>query len=228
MSIDTLSQDINISKDSFIFFFNENKTTSQSYTQKYEKDINILLLDIDARTNANESTDCIDYSKSVLSSDSKSVCLSHNDFINRYESKFLNLIKSTVFVSGENNAAVLMFADLLKKDKDATLDILNRIFIKALEDKKLNESLIVKIITLLNDYNYEYLFPVSQLIAACSLNIRSLRIKAAAFNLFGHWGNKEALNMLLKFEEPKELWLKMKYNDLKNALEKNVICKENK
>ena len=50
-------------------------------------------------------------------------------------------------------------------------------------------------------------------------NVKSIRVISAVFNLFGQWGNKASLNMLLKFNAPKEPWLLIKYNSLIKSLE---------
>lgn len=108
---------------------------------------------------------------------------------------------------------------LLAINHDATLTLLQDYFISALEDEFLNESLMVKILIMLGDYSYENLYPYSQAMAMVAYNVKSIRVISAVFNLFGHWGNKASLNMLLKFNAPKEPWLLIKYNSLIKSLE---------
>jgi hypothetical protein len=143
-------------------------------------------------------------------------------FDSQYKKKFTETIISTVFVDGEDNMATIMFAQLLSIDKDATLKILNQLFV----DNYDNERVCIKILALLNDYTYERLNPYSQIIALASVSHKSSRIKSAAFNLFSHWGNKEALKLLNNVEPPSQAWILMKYNKIKKSLEERCSMQE--
>jgi len=143
-------------------------------------------------------------------------------FDSQYKNKFTETIISTVFVDGEDNMATIMFAQLLSIDKDATLKTLNQLFV----DNYDNERVCIKILTLLNDYTYEQLNPYSQIIALASVSHKSSRIKSAAFNLFSHWGNKEALKLLNNVEPPSQAWILMKYNKIKKSLEERCSMQE--
>lgn len=155
---------------------------------------------------------------SETTSASKVIPLSNEDFKAKHRISFLRLIKSTQFTSGEDNQATETLSKLLTKNKDATLSLIEEYFINAMSKEKMDESLLVKILSMLNDYDYGDLFPVSQTIALCAFNVKSVKVRAASFNLFGHWGNCESLNLLSKYEEPEEPWLKMKYNTLLHSL----------
>ena len=149
----------------------------------------------------------------------KSEFTSTDKFKKKYKAKFLSVINSTIFESGEDNDATILMSNLLAINHDATLTLLQDYFISALEDEFLNESLMVKILIMLGDYSYENLYPYSQAMAMVAYNVKYIRVISAVFNLFGHWGNKASLNMLLKFNAPKEPWLLIKYNSLIKSLE---------
>lgn len=149
----------------------------------------------------------------------KSEPLSTEEFKKQNRTYFLNLIESVQFEAGENNSATEEMAVLLEQNHDATLALLQEYFVEAMENSILNEVLMVKILRMLGDYSYEELRPYSQAIALMAYSIKSVRVKSATFNLFGHWGNRESLNMLRKYETPNEPWLKMKYESLINSLE---------
>ena len=117
-------------------------------------------------------------------------------------------------------------SNLLEINHDATLTLLQDYFISALEDEFLNESLMVKILIMLGDYSYENLYPYSQAMAMVAYNVKSIRVISAVFNLFGHWGNRASLNMLLKFNAPKEPWLLIKYNSLIKSLKERCYMLE--
>ena len=150
---------------------------------------------------------------------SKIIPLSNEKFKDKHRDSFFCVIKYTHFVSGKDNQATDMLSKLLAENKDATLSLLEEYFINSMSEANMDESLLVKLLSMLNDYEYRDLFPVSQTIALCALNVQSVKVKSTSFNLFGHWGNREALNLLTKYDEPKEPWLKMKYNTLLQSLE---------
>lgn len=152
--------------------------------------------------------------------------LSDDEFQNRYRDSFKQTIKSTAFISGEENVATIEFCNLLSENKNATLTLIQEYFINAISSDIIDENLVIKILILLGDYEYEALFPFSQAIAICAYNLQSANIISATFNLFGHWGNQEALNMLNKYEEPKELWLKIKYRQLIQSISKRCSMQE--
>ncbi|WP_294143151.1 hypothetical protein [uncultured Sanguibacteroides sp.] len=156
---------------------------------------------------------------SETTSESNVIPLSNEDFKIKYRDYFLDKIKSTKFVSGEDNLATELMATLMNENKDATLSLLTEYVINIISNEILDESLLVKIILMLTDYDYNDLFPISQTIALNVLKLKNTKVNSAAFNLFGHWGNREALNMLRKYDEPVEPWLKMKYNVILHSLE---------
>jgi len=156
----------------------------------------------------------------------KSELVSTDKFKKQYKVKFLSVINSTIFESGEDNDATTLMSNLLTINHDATLTLLQDYFISALEDEFLNENLMVKILTMLGDYSYENLYPYSQAMAMVAYNVKSIRVISAVFNLFGHWGNKASLNMLLKFNAPKEPWLLIKYNSLIKSLKERCSMLE--
>lgn len=156
----------------------------------------------------------------------KSEFASTDKFKKQYKSQFLSIINSTRFESGEDNDATIFMSNLLEINHDATLTLLQDYFISALEDEFLNESLMVKILIMLGDYSYENLYPYSQAMAMVAYNVKSIRVISAVFNLFGHWGNRASLNMLLKFNAPKEPWLLIKYNSLIKSLKERCYMLE--
>lgn len=143
-------------------------------------------------------------------------------FRSKYERKFLETIQNTIFKTGEDNQATEMMSQLLAEEPDETLILLNDYFIDHYDDDRL----CVKILTLLNDYKYEELKPMGQTIALASISNKSSRVKSAAFNLFAHWACPEALKLLLQVEVPQQPWIAMKYNSVKESLEKKCSTRE--
>lgn len=148
--------------------------------------------------------------------------ISSKFFEDKYKKEFIEVINRTVFEYGEDNSATLMFASMIEENKDVALKIVNDYFV----DYYQNEGIIVKILSLLNDYRYEDLKPYSQTMALASLANQSDRVKSAAFNLFAHWGNKEALRLLCSVEPPQQAWIKIKYNKIRKSLEERCYMHE--
>lgn len=155
-------------------------------------------------------------------SSSQVVPTNNKTFRAKYQKLFLATIQNTIFKSGEDNQATELMAQLLAEDFDETLILLNDFFIEHYDD----ERLCVKILTLLNDYKYEELKPIGQTIALASISNKSSRVKSAAFNLFAHWACPEALRLLLQVEVPQQPWIVMKYNSVKESLEKKCFTQE--
>lgn len=155
-------------------------------------------------------------------SSTKVVPANNKTFRSKYERKFLETIQNTIFKAGEDNQATEMMSQLLAEKPDETLILLNDYFIEHYDD----ERLCVKILTLLNDYKYEELKPMGQTIALASISNKSSRVKSAAFNLFAHWACPEALKLLLQVEVPQQPWIAMKYNSVKESLEKKCSTQE--
>ena len=155
-------------------------------------------------------------------SSSKVVPANNKAFRSKYERKFFETIQNTIFKAGEDNLATEMMSQLLAEEPDETLIMLNDYFIEHYDE----ERFCVKILTLLNDYKYEELKPMGQTIALASLSNKSSRVKSAAFNLFAHWACPEALKLLLQVEVPQQPWIAMKYNSVKESLEKKCFTQE--
>ena len=137
--------------------------------------------------------------------------LDKSKFISKYKDFFVRILKSSNINNEEESGAEHYFNFLLEKDKDGAIKLLEEIFIS-------DEDLQVSILRLLCNYDFKELSPSAQLIATSAYSIDSIRVKSVTFDLFGHWANIEAYNMLKKYNEPQEPWLKMKYKALLKSL----------
>lgn len=161
----------------------------------------------------------------VLSENSSTetvIPVASKEFTEGHKQRFIETIQNVIFEAGEDNAATEMMAELLMNHKEELLELLNTLFVDNYEDT----NLCVKILSLLGDYSYEELKPYSQSIALACIANKSPRIKSAALNLFAHWGNKDALRLLMEVDEPTEPWIKMKYLSIKKSLEERCSMQE--
>jgi len=156
-------------------------------------------------------------SKSTDSSSKNNVINENYKFLlKEQEPAFVQMLKETEFIDGMDNRATEYFANLLKKYKSDALLWIQDLFLQNIN----NENIVVKILSLFMDYSYGDLYPASQMIALASKEHSSTAVKSAVFSLFGHWCNKESLELLEAYNEPQEFWLKMKYDTLKNVIAK--------
>lgn len=152
---------------------------------------------------------------------------SYKEFCSKYRDNLIKVLKNSKFVENTTCDSEAFFNMLLDIEYDGAVKLLEEIFISTLTIDIGDEDLQIGIINLLCNYDFNELGPTAQLIASSAYSIKSAKVKSAIFNLFGHWGNREALNMLKKYEEPNETWLRMKYRALIDSIEKKyVIYKE--
>lgn len=144
--------------------------------------------------------------------------LDKSKFISKYKDFFVRILKSSNINDEKASEAEHYFNYLLEEDKDGAIKLLEEIFISNLTKESLDEDLQVSILKLLCNYDFKELSPSAQLIATSAYSINSIRVKSVTFDLFGHWANIEAYNMLKKYNEPQEPWLKMKYKALLKSL----------
>lgn len=89
---------------------------------------------------------------------------------------------------------------------------------KIFNDNCNNEKVVVGLLKLLLEFSFDEVNPVAMTIVACCKNHKSYAIKSATFSLLGHWCNKEALDIITAFEEPREMMLRVKYKRLKEII----------
>ncbi len=86
-----------------------------------------------------------------------------------------------------------------------------------------NEKIVLGLLRLFLEYSFKEVSPVAMTIAACCKNHTSYTVKSATFSLLGHWCNKDALDIITAFEEPREMMLRVKYKKLKEIISKKCI-----
>lgn len=215
---------IGLASDFESFFLERSSSKSDNYFQNYDakrqKYLNWISLGV-----------AEDFASTQLSAlfDQPSFCsvrnirpISTDSFDKKYKEAFAGVLRATNLELGEDNLATALFSKMVKENRDAAMSIINSLFIESFSE----ELTCVKILSILNDYSYEELFPFSQTMALACLSNKASRVKSAAFNLFAHWGNKQALELLLSIEPPTEEWIRMKYYTIKHSLEEQCFMLE--
>lgn len=153
------------------------------------------------------------------STKSKFKSVDKSGFIYKHKNTFTRVLKVYNIENDGDSEAERYFDSLLVEDRDGAIKLLEELFTSTLISVNLDEALQIGILKLLCNYDFNELGPSAQLIATSAYSIKSIRVKSATFDLFGHWANKEAYNMLKKYDEPKEPWLRMKYKALIKSME---------
>lgn len=89
-----------------------------------------------------------------------------------------------------------------------------------------NELFVVKLIDLFLCFDYEEVQPQASMLAVAFKVIKSHVIQSKNLSLLGHWCNKKALSIIEDFEEPTDPWLQIKYNHLKDVIQKRCTILE--
>lgn len=111
-----------------------------------------------------------------------------------------------------------VFSEFLGIDRDEAMQFMNQQFVDAISSDGGNINLQVTILRLICRYSYSNMCPEAPLIAASGLNSKSLRVQSATFDVFDHWSNLKAYNMLENLHIPDEPWLRMKFEELKESI----------
>ena len=146
----------------------------------------------------------------------------NEDYSHKLDSEkkyFMSLLKDTEFIDGMDNQATFYLNILMSENKQVVMLWIQKILLEILNEEKI----LVKLLSLLLDYSYDDLYPTSQTIALACREHKSNIVKSAVFSLFGHWCNKDALNFLEAYEEPKERWLRLKYKTLKEEIKQKCF-----
>lgn len=130
---------------------------------------------------------------------------------------FIELLKATTFEDGMYNEAYDRFEELRVEMGDSFSE-----WVAAICRDNFEDDIIVKLLTIFADYDYEELSAVQPWIIMANINNKSNAVKSAVLNIIDSWHNQDALNFLEHFDIPKEPWLKLKYTTIKQDIE-NVL-----
>ena len=203
---------------------------------RIQSDISALSMDISKILDGNSFDSSFNYnpfetlsSIGNLSSAPTTINVDNSGSFSDIKDSFTSLLKSTSDSSEDIDQLESLFSSFLKQDKGEALDFLSKTFMYTMENDGDYSSIQVAILRLICRYDYQELSPHAQLIAGNARTISSLAVKSATFDVYDHWSNIPAYNILTKMDKPIELWLKMKYDALIDSIaEKYAIRKETK
>ena len=141
------------------------------------------------------------------------------DTIAPREKDFIRLLINDDFSDYEPGESAQLVFKLQRKSPSAVKDWMLQLFF-TFQD---NEGVLLQMLRLLQCFPMEKLYPASLAMAAVSLHHRSDYVKSEALSMLDHWGrHPEVIKFINNQEPPETAWLKIKYESIKNALNKNV------
>jgi hypothetical protein len=147
------------------------------------------------------------------------------DFIIPREKDFIKLLVNDDFSDNEPSESAQMLYRLQRKSPTAVKDWMLQLFF-TFQD---NEDILLQMLRLLQCFPIEKLYPASLAMAAVSLHHRSDYVKSEALSMLDHWGRHPAVLKFINNQEPPEAgWLRIKFESIKKALNKNVAIQENR
>lgn len=135
----------------------------------------------------------------------------------KQEAKFIEELMAADFSTEIDNYCTRTIEKYTEKsNNDELLCWLTSLF----SNYQQNEKIVVQLLRLFSYFSYEDLEPTNGVIASACINHRSTQVQSATLSLLGHWCNKEALVILNTYAEPTDLWVKLKYDKLKEVITK--------
>lgn len=141
--------------------------------------------------------------------------------IDKETDSFVSLLRNTPFEEGMYNEAYDKFEEIRAEYHEEFAEWVAKLCLNQID----NDEIIVKLLAIFADYEYEELAATQPWIIIANINNRSNAVKSAALNIIDSWRNEKALELLDHFDIPTTPWLKLKYVTIKNDL-KNVLRPE--
>lgn len=141
--------------------------------------------------------------------------------LNQYKSIFVEKLIQA-YKCSDYSSIKQIFDNFLRINKDSSLVWFQNLCFEFIETKQ--NTMLMAGIELLSEYEYGALDSIPKAIVIACRQHKDPQVKATAFSLLDTWCNKESLELLEKFDEPTEPWLKRRYYHLKEVIKaKNVL-----
>lgn len=136
---------------------------------------------------------------------------------------FVNLLLETDFDTILDDSQIIEYTNRqIKTNHYIFLTWLNYLFL----EYQRNEKVVLKLLDLLMCFSFDEIQPMGSDIAIACIHLKSIAVQSKNLSLLGHWCNKQALNILESYEEPRNLWMKTKYNRLKEVISERCSISE--
>ena len=141
----------------------------------------------------------------------------------KYKEQFVNLLLETDFDTVLDDSEIIEYTNRqIKTNHYIFLTWLNYLFL----EYQRSEKVVLKLLDLLMCFSFDEIQPMGADIAIACIHLKSIAVQSKNLSLLGHWCNKQALTILESYEEPQNLWMKTKYNRLKEIIAERCSISE--
>lgn len=145
-----------------------------------------------------------------------------DEVITVFNSNYYPEFKREFLAAGIDDESIDILAlrveTLLKINRVATLSMIQDIYLESREKSELDVNTSLKILRIINRFEYQDMRPFSQLIVESAIHTDNPKIQLDGLRVIDRWGNQEALNLLEKMDCPSHPWVKVKFKTLINIL----------
>lgn len=106
------------------------------------------------------------------------------------------------------------FEQLFESNPEGCRQLIQAAYNSILEKNGMDSDAICAILEVLARFDYEEMSPIGLVTASSAIALDSETVKTKALDLIGHWGNREAYNLLNKISAPSGFLARMKYDSL--------------
>jgi len=144
-------------------------------------------------------------------------------FIREYEQEFTAMLRGETSECGDINPSEEYFTGMIEKDKEASLQCINKIFMRHYSLDKMDVDLLINILHLLSHFKHSDVSPNAETMAIAALSHKNskdeLGLCKYALKCFDNWRNPEFIKTLKAIEFGSE-WLKEYADDIIEELNK--------
>jgi hypothetical protein len=131
---------------------------------------------------------------------------------------FISLVKTEDFEFGQKSESIKLVENELKTNKIATQNWLNDLYIQYFSS---DEKVLIGILRIIEYFDEETLYPISQTIALASLVNKNDEIKEICIRIFENWGSLRSYQ-ILKGIKTDTKWLQLYINQVIKDIEKEL------
>lgn len=144
------------------------------------------------------------------------------DFVDRNISFFKNLL----FSKESFDSIIEWFRLRYNENKDGSMQLLQNSLSELWEDPVLKEKAFIRILSILQDFEYEEMNPVGILIITSAISLNNEKVQLKVLDVLAHWPNERTYNILKKLAPPSTFLARLKYDSIMNSFNKRYAIFE--
>ena len=107
-----------------------------------------------------------------------------------------SMLSTETFETGISNPSEKYFIELIKKDRDAALNGINKLFMDNYSTNLHQTNILVGILHILSHLSYTDVYPIGQTIAICAFSHKNSEVEEFGIKCFENWEHKDGINKL--------------------------------